>query len=434
MRITMVGTGYVGLTTGACLANLGNDVICLDIDENKISMLNGGEMPIYEPSLKDVVLRNVEEGRLRFTTDSKYAIESSDIIFIAVGTPEGEDGSADLKYVLAVSESIGKYMNGYKLIVDKSTVPVGTAEKVRQTIALHTTHEFDVCSNPEFLREGNAIRDFLNPDRVVIGVDNTKSKELMVKIYRGIERTGNPIMATDIKSAEMIKYASNAMLAIRISFMNQLAPLCEKVNADVKEVAKGMGLDKRIGSRFLQAGVGYGGSCFPKDVKALIKTLQDYDCSASILDAVDRTNELQKLYVIPKVQSIFGSSNGINGKKIAIWGLSFKPKTDDMREAPSIVIIKELQKQGAIIKAFDPIAQEESKKHLQGIEYASNAYDAVEGADCLILVTEWNEFRQLDFEKVKALMTQPNIIDGRNVYEPGEMRELGFKYHSIGRT
>ena len=434
MRITMVGTGYVGLTTGACLANLGNDVICLDIDENKISMLNGGEMPIYEPSLKDVVLRNVEEGRLRFTTDSKYAIESSDIIFIAVGTPEGEDGSADLKYVLAVAESIGKYMNGYKLIVDKSTVPVGTAEKVRQTIALHTNHEFDVCSNPEFLREGNAIRDFLNPDRVVIGVDNTKSKELMVKIYRGIERTGNPIMATDIKSAEMIKYASNAMLAIRISFMNQLAPLCEKVNADVKEVAKGMGLDKRIGSRFLQAGVGYGGSCFPKDVKALIKTLQDYNCSASILDAVDRTNELQKLYVIPKVQSIFGSSNGINGKKIAIWGLSFKPKTDDMREAPSIVIIKELQKQGAIIRAFDPIAQEESKKYLQGIEYASNAYDAVEGADCLILVTEWNEFRQLDFEKIKSLMAQPNIIDGRNVYEPEEMRKLGFKYHSIGRT
>jgi UDPglucose 6-dehydrogenase len=432
MRITMVGTGYVGLTTGACLANLGNDVVCLDIDENKISMLNKGEMPIYEPSLKELVLRNVEEGRLRFTTDSKYAIESSDIIFIAVGTPEGEDGSADLKYVLAVSEAIGKYMNGYKLVVDKSTVPVGTADKVKETIKQHTQYEVDVCSNPEFLREGNAISDFSNPDRVVIGVDSEKAKELMIKIYRGIERTGNPIMITDIKSAEMIKYASNAMLATRISFMNQIAPLCEKVGADVKQVAKGMGLDKRIGSRFLQAGVGYGGSCFPKDVKALIKTLQDNNCSASILDSVDRTNELQKLYVLPKLQSIF---QDLKDKTIAIWGLSFKPKTDDMREAPSLVIIKELQKFGAKIKAFDPIAQEEAKKHLgmEGIEYASNPYNAVDGADCLILVTEWNEFRQLDFEKIKSLMAQPNIIDGRNVYEPKEMRELGFNYKSVGR-
>ncbi|MFH1439359.1 MAG: UDP-glucose/GDP-mannose dehydrogenase family protein [Candidatus Woesearchaeota archaeon] len=430
MRITMVGTGYVGLTTGACLANLGNDVICLDIDEKKIAMLNKGEMPIYEPGLKDLVLRNVEEGRLRFTTDTKYAIESSDIIFIAVGTPEGEDGGADLKYVLGVAESIGKNMNGYKLIVNKSTVPVGTADKVRDTIKHHTKLDFDVCSNPEFLREGNAIMDFLSPDRVVIGVDNCKAKDAMIKIYKGIERTGNPIMVTDIKSAEMIKYASNAMLAARISFMNQLSPLCEKMGANIKEVAKGMGLDKRIGPRFLQAGVGYGGSCFPKDVKALMETLKQNDCDSSILDAVDNVNDKQKLYVIPKIQSMLGD---IKGKKIALWGLAFKPKTDDMREAPSIVIIKELQKLGANIRAFDPVAQKESKKHLSNIEYAKTPYEAVECADCLVVVTEWNEFRHLDFNKIKSAMAQPNIVDGRNIYEPREMRELGFNYNSVGR-
>ncbi|MBT4824918.1 UDP-glucose/GDP-mannose dehydrogenase family protein [Candidatus Woesearchaeota archaeon] len=430
MRITMVGTGYVGLTTGACLANLGNDVICLDIDEKKIATLNNGKMPIYEPGLKELVLRNVEEGRLRFTTETKYAIESSDIIFIAVGTPEGEDGSADLKYVLAVAESIGKFANGYKLVVNKSTVPVGTAEKVRETIKLHVQQEFDVCSNPEFLREGNAIRDFLNPDRVVVGVDNGKATEMMIKIYKGIERTGNPIMITDIKSAELIKYASNGMLATRISFMNQLASLCEKMGADIKQVAKGMGLDSRIGPRFLQAGVGYGGSCFPKDVKALMETLKNNNCDSSILDAVDNVNEKQKLYVIPQITSLLGD---VNGKKIALWGLAFKPKTDDMREAPSIVITKELQKLGAKIIAFDPIAQEESKKHLTNLEYGKTPYETVEGADCLVVVTEWDEFRHLDFKKVKSLMAQPNIIDGRNVYEPKEMRELGFNYLSIGR-
>ena len=294
MRITMVGTGYVGLTTGACLANLGNDVICLDIDEKKIATLNNGKMPIYEPGLKELVLRNVEEGRLRFTTETKYAIESSDIIFIAVGTPEGEDGSADLKYVLAVAESIGKFANGYKLVVNKSTVPVGTAEKVRETIKLHVQQEFDVCSNPEFLREGNAIRDFLNPDRVVVGVDNGKATEMMIKIYKGIERTGNPIMITDIKSAELIKYASNGMLATRISFMNQLASLCEKMGADIKQVAKGMGLDSRIGPRFLQAGVGYGGSCFPKDVKALMETLKNNNCDCPDFSKVkDDSSKIQ---------------------------------------------------------------------------------------------------------------------------------------------
>lgn len=430
MRITMVGTGYVGLTTGACLANLGNDVICLDIDERKISMLNRGEMPIYEPGLKELVDKNVEEGRLRFTTDTKYAIESSDIIFIAVGTPEGQDGSADLKYVLAVAESIGKYMNGYKLVVNKSTVPVNTAEKVRQKIKENARYDFDVCSNPEFLREGEAIRDFLSPDRVVIGIDNERAKEAMIKIYKGIERTGNPLMITDIKSSEMIKYASNAMLATRISFMNQLAPLCEKMGGDIKEIAKGMGLDKRIGPRFLQAGVGYGGSCFPKDIKALIGTLKEEECDASILDAVDAVNEKQKLYALPKIRDLIGD---IYNKKIAVWGLAFKPKTDDMREAPSIVLIKELQKQGAKIKAFDPVAEEESKKHLSNIEYGKTPYETVEGADCLVVVTEWNEFRYLDFEKIKSLMAQPNIVDGRNVYEPKEMKELGFNYLSVGR-
>ncbi len=430
MRITMIGTGYVGLTTGACLSNLGHDVICLDIDEIKIAMLNKGEMPIYEPGLKELVLANVEEGRIRFTTDTKFAIESSDIIFIAVGTPEGEDGSADLKYVLAVAESIGKHMNSYKLIVNKSTVPVGTAERVRAAIRKHTDHEFDICSNPEFLREGSAIRDFLSPDRVVVGVDTEKAKEQMVKVYRSIERTGNPILITDIESSEMIKYASNAMLATRISFMNQLAPLCEKVGADIKEVAKGMGLDKRIGPRFLQAGVGYGGSCFPKDVKALIKTLKNNSCDASILESVDNVNDIQKTYIIPKVVGLLGE---VQGKKIGILGLSFKPKTDDMREAPSIVIIKELQKLGAKITAFDPVAEHESKKYIN-ISYSDSPYSAVEGAECLILVTEWDEFRELDFGKIRSLMAKPNIVDGRNIYEPKEMRALGFNYISVGRV
>ena len=437
MRITMVGTGYVGLTTGACLANLGNDVICLDIDEKKIEMLKNGKVPIYEPGLNELVAQNVEEGRLRFTTDTKYAIESSDTVFIAVGTPEGEDGSADLRYVLEVAESIGRFMNGYKLVVNKSTVPVGTAEKVREVIKKYAQYGFDVCSNPEFLREGSAIRDFLSPDRVVIGVDSEKAKDAMIKIYRGIERTGNPVMITDIKSSEMIKYASNAMLAARISFMNQLAPLCEKVGADIKEIAKGMGLDKRIGSRFLQAGAGYGGSCFPNDVKALIKTLKEKGCDGSILEAVDNVNEKQKKYVIPKIKQLLGD---LSNKKIAVWGLAFKPKTDDMREAPSIVIIEELQKNGAKVRAFDPVAQEESKKHINqinpehSIEYAKTPYECVEGADCLVIVTEWDEFRQLDFNKIKSLMAKPNIVDGRNVYEPKEMKEFGFNYLSVGRS
>lgn len=431
----MVGAGYVGLTTGACLANLGNDVVCLDIDEKKITMLNNGKIPIYEPGLKEMVLKNVEEGRLRFTTDSKYAVEGSDIIFIAVGTPEGEDGSADMKYVYNVAETIGSYINGYKVVVNKSTVPVGTADKVKEKIKNQikkraVDYSFDVCSNPEFLREGNAIRDFLSPDRVVIGVDNDKAKDAMIKIYRVLERTGNPVMITDIKSAEMIKYASNAMLATRISFVNQLAQLCEKLGADIKEVAKGMGLDKRIGARFLQAGVGYGGSCFPKDVKAIIKTLKDNGCSAAILEAVDELNEAQKKCIIPKIESLVGD---LKGKKIAVWGLAFKPRTDDMREAPSIVIIKELQSKGAEIKAFDPIAQEESKKHIKNIEYGKTPYDVIEGADCLAIVTEWDEFRQLDFKKIKELMRHPNIVDGRNIYEPQEMKSFGFNYMGVGR-
>ncbi len=432
MKITMIGTGYVGLVTGTCLAGLGNDVICVDIDENKINKLNDDIIPIYEPGLKDLIETNIKEKRISFTTNIQYGIKESDVIFIAVGTPSDDKGNADLSFVCDVAKNIGKYMNKYTVIVDKSTVPVGTSDIVKKIIKENQKIdiEYDLISNPEFLREGEAIKDFMNPDRIVIGYETEKSRKIMEKIYSGIERTGKPIMYTDIKSAELIKYASNAMLATRISFMNMLAPLCEKVNANIKEVSKGLGLDSRIGPRFLQAGVGYGGSCFPKDIKALIKTLEENNCNADLLNAVENINELQKKCIIPKIKSVLGN---LKGKTIAIWGLAFKPKTDDMREAPSIKIIGELQKLGANIKAFDPIAENNAKKILKNIEYGNNPYNTIKDCDALVIVTEWDEFRQLDLELVKSLLKTPIIIDGRNIYDPKEMETYGFKYISIGR-
>ncbi len=432
MKIAVIGTGYVGLTVGTCLAELGNDVICVDVDENKVNELNNGKVPIYEPGLEDMLERNFKEKRISFTTDVKNAIESSEVIFIAVGTPPGKDHKADLSFVRQVAKDIGRYMNGYKVIVDKSTVPVGTAQLVGEIVRENQADsvEFDVVSNPEFLREGEAINDFMMPDRVVIGADSEKAKKVMENIYKGIARVNKPIMFTDTKSAEIIKYASNAMLATRISFMNEIARLCERSGGDVKEVAKGMGLDSRIGPRFLQAGAGYGGSCFPKDVKALAQTMNHHEVESKILQSVEQVNYEQKRSLLPKIKKLVPD---INGKTIAIWGLAFKPKTDDMREAPSIVIIDQLQGEGARIKAFDPEAEESAKKMLKDIEYVKDPYDAISGADILVIVTEWNEFRNLDKGKMKELLKEPNIIDGRNVYDPNEMKELGFNYIGVGR-
>lgn len=432
MKITMIGTGYVGLTTGTCFANLGNDVICLDIDERRISSLNKGIMPFYEPGLKEMVEINVREKRMTFTTDAKKAIHDSEIIFITVGTPSGDDGSADLSYVFSAAEMIGKNMNNYKVIVDKSTVPVGTADKVRRLIHENVPKgiEFDVVSNPEFLREGQALKDFMMPDRVVIGAESEKAKGIMVKLYRPLERTGKPIIVCDVKSAEIIKYASNAMLATRISFMNEVSHLCEKVGADVKMVAKGMGYDTRIGPRFLQAGIGYGGSCFPKDVKAMAYTLNQHGCDSTIMDSVDKVNEMQKEHMAKKIKSVMPE---LDGKTIAIWGLAFKPKTDDIREAPALNIIKSLIKYGAKVNAFDPVAKENAKKIFTNVAYFDTPYDTINRCDALVICTEWDEFRELDKEKMKNMMNRPLIFDGRNIYEPEEMRQAGFEYHSIGR-
>jgi UDPglucose 6-dehydrogenase len=432
MNIGVMGTGYVGLVLGTCLADLGNDVICVDIDENKVEMLNKGGVPIYEPGLEEMLKRNRVEGRIKFTTDIKESISSSKAIFIAVGTPPGENHEADLSAVRAVAKSIGQHMTEYKVIIDKSTVPVGTADMVKKIVKEYQEKEipFDVVSNPEFLKEGVAVGDFTSPDRVVIGTDSTDAKKVMEDIYKGITRTDKPILFTDIRSAEMIKYASNAMLATRISFMNEVAQLCEKVGADVKMVAKGMGLDRRIGPRFLQAGVGYGGSCFPKDVNAFLQTMNSHGVEGSILWAVEKVNHEQKKSLLSKIKKFVPD---LNGKKIAIWGLAFKPKTDDMREAPSIVIIDQLQKEGAKIVAFDPEAEKTAKKIMKDVEYTVTPYEAIKDADALVIVTEWNEFRDLDKEKMKGLMKSPIVIDGRNVYEPEDMGKVGFKYLGVGR-
>ncbi|OHB47957.1 MAG: UDP-glucose 6-dehydrogenase [Planctomycetes bacterium GWF2_40_8] len=432
MKISCMGSGYVGLVAGTCLADMGNEVTCFDIDRGKINKLNKGIIPIYEPGLKDMFERNIKEKRLRFSNDIKTTIKKSNVIFITVGTPPGKNHEADLFAVKSVAEQIGRNMDTYKVIVNKSTVPVGTAELVRKIIKKNQTGdcEFDVVSNPEFLREGEAVKDFTNPDRIVIGTDNEKAKKIMVSIYRGIARADKPVFITDIKSAEMIKYASNAMLATRISFMNEIAQLCEMVGADIKSVAKGIGLDNRIGPRFLQAGMGYGGSCFPKDVRALIELMKRNKVKGEVLSAVNRVNEDQRKFILLKIKKILPS---LKKKTIAVWGLAFKPKTDDIREAPSIAIIMELQRLGAKIRAFDPEAKLNAKKVLKGVTFCNDPYSTVKGCDALVIATEWNEFRVLDIDRIKRLLKQPNIIDGRNIYEPDEMKNAGFNYVGIGR-
>jgi UDPglucose 6-dehydrogenase len=432
MKIAVIGAGYVGLVTGSALANLGNDVICVDIDDERISNLRKGIIPFFEPGLRDMVEMNLNQKRLMFTTDFELAIKNSEVVFIAVGTPSDENGKADLSAVIAVSEQIARHIDDYKVIIMKSTVPIGTCLKMKEFIKqkLSKPVEFDVVSNPEFLREGEAVNDFAIPDRVVIGVENDKAKEVMLSIYRPIERTGRPILITDIKSSELIKYASNAMLATRISFMNEISNLCEKTGADVKTISKGIGLDNRIGPRFLQAGIGYGGSCFPKDVRALIATMKENGCNPALLQSVDDINEAQKNSIIPKIQKLVPD---LKGKKIALWGLSFKPKTDDMREAPSVVIVNKLQELGAEVHAFDPVSEENAKKTLDDVKYAETPMGALEGAYCLVVVTEWDLFRELDKNKMKELMAVPNIVDGRNIYEPSKMKSLGFNYIGVGR-
>ena len=433
MKIAVVGTGYVGLVLGACLAENGNTVACVDKDQAKVDMLRAGHMPIYEPGLEEMVRRNDHEERLRFTTDLAEAVRASTIVFIAVGTPQGEDGSADLQHVMAVARDIGRAMNKYTVIVDKSTVPVGTAKQVRATIAKETTQPFAVVSNPEFLKQGAAVEDSMKPDRVVIGVDpgDDKAGELMRELYAPFTRTGAPIMMMDTASAELCKYAANAMLATKISFMNEVANLCELVGADVDQVRMAIGADRRIGTSFLFPGVGYGGSCFPKDVKAVMKSAHDRGYDFRILGAVDAVNKAQKERLVAKMQQHFGN---LAGKTIALWGLAFKPRTDDMREAPAIPIIERLLERGASVRAFDPAAAPVAKRMFDSrIELCERSYDALAGADALAIVTEWNEFREPDFDKMKTLLKSPVVFDGRNIYSPEQMRALGFTYFSIGR-
>ena len=431
MNICVIGTGYVGLVAGACLADMGNNVICIDNNEDKISQLKNGIIPIYEPSLEELVKSNVLENRLFFSTDLKSAVEKSLVCFIAVGTPQGENGSADLQYVYDVAKSIAKSMNEYKVIVDKSTVPVGTAEKVSEIIKANTSYNFDVVSNPEFLKQGNAVNDFLSPDRVIIGSNSDKATQIMQEIYAPFFRTGNRVIVMDVKSAEMTKYASNSFLAVKISYANEIANLCEKVGANTEMVRIGMTTDSRIGNNFLFAGLGYGGSCFPKDVKALIKTGIENGCDMSIIKSADETNKKQRLLFIDKIIKKFGED--LTGKTFAVWGLAFKPKTNDMREAPSITIINELLKRGAKVQAYDPKANDEAKFYFQDrITYAKNSYDALENADVLLLLTEWNEFRRPDFDRIKNTLKTPVIFDGRNQYNSERLLEKGFDYTCIG--
>ena len=432
MKIAIFGTGYVGIVTATCFADFGNDVICVDIDDEKIDALNKGQIPIYEPGLEPMLKRNVAEKRISFTTDAKHAVENSDIIFIAVGTPQADNGEADLSQIKAVASTIGKHMNGYKVIVDKSTVPVETSYLVRDIVEqnLKEKFEFDVVSNPEFLKEGNAIKDFKLPDRIVVGVDSDRARKKMERLYAPFVRADKPLLFVKVPSAEIIKYGANGLLATKITYINMLSKLCEKTGADIREVARGIGLDNRIGPRFLHAGIGYGGSCFPKDVRALKRTLEKFSCRADILDAVDKINEQQKRYLLPKIEEYM---NPLPGRKIAIWGLAFKPKTDDVREAPANIIIKTLLERNVKISAFDPEAVENTKKIFPNVVYCSNPYEAVEDADALVICTEWDAFRQADKEKIKSLMKQFFVFDGRNIWDPDEMRELGFRYFCVGR-
>jgi UDPglucose 6-dehydrogenase len=432
MKIAVVGTGYVGLVAGAGFAESGNDVICVDKDTAKVAMLRRGKIPIYEPGLEEIVKRNKSEGRLVFTTDLAKAVRAAEVCFIAVGTPQGEDGSADLRHVMTVARDIARAMNGYKVIVDKSTVPVGTAEKVREVVRRETTHPFSVVSNPEFLKQGAAVDDFMKPDRVVIGAEDPRAAEIMVKLHKPFTRTGAPIMVMDCASAELSKYAANAMLATKISFMNEIANVCDLFGADVDRVRQAVGSDRRIGSSFLFPGVGFGGSCFPKDVKALVRFSADQKYDFKILKAVDTVNDLQKRVLVKRVEAHFGGT--LKGKTIAVWGLAFKPKTDDMREAPAIPIIESLLAKGAKVQAYDPEAMKTAKGIFGGkVTYAAKNYDALKGADALVVVTEWQEFREPDFARMKKLMREPVIFDGRNIYQPESMKALGFTYSSIGR-
>jgi len=437
MKLLFIGSGYVGLVSGTCFADLGNDVVCLDIDERKIKSLSEGIIPIYEPGLKELVDRNLKQGRLNFTSDYEQSVKEAEIIFICVGTPPKSNGEADMSFIHSAAETIGRHIDNYKVIINKSTVPVGTAEKVRRIIEDELKKRkkkiaFDVVSNPEFLKEGAAVKDFQNPDRIIIGTCSEKAKELLSRLYRSISRLNKPIMFTTEKNAELIKYASNAMLATRISFMNELSFLCEEVGADIKEIAKGMGLDSRIGPRFLQAGCGYGGSCFPKDVKAMAHMLEQYGFSSNLMRTVDYINERQKRSIVPKLKRFLPK---LEGKSIAIWGLSFKPRTDDIREAPSLTVIDQLLKEYAQVIAYDPEAADNSRQFFKkGVSFAATSYDAVQDADALIILTEWDEFREPDFDKIKKTMKQAIIIDGRNIYDPSEMKKLGFNYAGIGRS
>ncbi|MBT8265586.1 MAG: UDP-glucose/GDP-mannose dehydrogenase family protein [Bacteroidia bacterium] len=432
MKITVVGTGYVGLVTGTCLAETGNDVFCIDIDENKVKTMQEGNVPIYEPHLDLLFERNIKAGRLKFSTSLDEGLEHGDIIFLALPTPEDEDGSADLSYVLGVAKDIGKKLKDYKVIVDKSTVPVGTADKVTEVISKETNVEFDVVSNPEFLREGFAVDDFLKPERIVVGSRSERATKLMQRLYKPFVRSGNPIIIMDERSAELTKYAANAFLATKITFMNEIANFCERVGADVDKVRVGMGTDSRIGKRFLFPGIGYGGSCFPKDVKALFKSGNDVNYKFHILDAVIKVNDVQKRVLIPRIDAFF--KGDLSGKKIAIWGLAFKPETDDIREAPSLYMIDDLLARGASIQVFDPEAMPNVKqKYGDKINYATGMYDATKNADALVISTEWSIFRTPDFQKLKQNLSQLAIFDGRNLYDVEDMTKEGFYYSSIGR-
>ncbi|PXY39196.1 UDP-glucose 6-dehydrogenase [Flavobacterium cheongpyeongense] len=436
MKIVIVGSGYVGLVTGACFSEVGIDVTCVDIDHNKIENLNKGIIPIYEPGLEDMIVRNMKKGRLSFTTNIAEALQGAEVLFISVGTPPDEDGSADLKYVLAVARDCGKHINDYLLVVTKSTVPVGTSAKVKQALQeeldnRNVTIEFDVASNPEFLKEGAAIDDFLKPDRIVVGIESERAEDLLKSLYKPFTLNGHPVIFMDIVSAEMTKYAANSMLATKISFINDIANLCEIVGADINKVRKGIGSDSRIGQKFLYAGIGYGGSCFPKDVQALIKTASEYNYDLRVLKAVEEVNKDQKLVLFNKIINYFGGE--IKGKTIALWGLSFKPQTDDMREAPSLSIVKNLLEAGATVKAYDPIAINEAKHHFgNSISYCEDQYETLIDADCLAILTEWPEFKFPNLKIVHKLLNTAVIFDGRNIYDREEIRESGFDYFCIG--
>jgi UDPglucose 6-dehydrogenase len=432
MKIAVVGTGYVGLVTGTCFAETGNKVVCVDIDQKKVDKLNSGQITIYEPGLEKLFLRNIKEERLRFTSSLASVVEDVEMIFLALPTPPGADGAADLKYVLGVADELGKLINGYKLIVNKSTVPVGTADKVRAAISKNYRGEFDVVSNPEFLREGVAVDDFMKPDRVVIGTRTERAKKLMSELYAPYVRQGNPIIFMDERSSELTKYAANSFLAMKISFMNEIAQLCERMGADVDMVRRGIGSDERIGKRFLFSGIGYGGSCFPKDVQALIKSATEFNYDFKILKAVEQVNAKQKVHLVEKIKSFY--QGNIKGKHFALWGLAFKPNTDDIREAPALSIIKALLKEGAIITAYDPEAMSNAKQELGNkINCAQSQYQALEGADALLIATEWSEFRTPDFERIGQLLSSKVIFDGRNLFEVAKLQQLGYQYISIGR-